>query len=119
MKSVTTNQFSKGYLYFIMKRYTTENEAIKDLKRRGFTLDFNKAFTGPQFSKRKVQQFLVPDKFKLIELHRFVGESALDHEVVIFAIESTEGYKGILRNGYGVSTDSSVGEFINKLVISP
>lgn len=101
-----------------MKNYLTESEAITDLRKRGFNLDFNRTFSGPNFRNLKIPQFLPANRFTIAEVHRFEGDSNPDDECIIYAIISNDGYKGILVNGYGVSADTLAGDFIKHLVIS-
>lgn len=94
-----------------MTSYTTVSEAINDLKSRGYTIDFNLGFNGGDSMAASA------DKFEITEVYRFEGETDPDDEAVVYAIESSDGRKGILVNGYGVSADTASDEMIGKLAI--
>ena len=96
---------------------TTLSEAINDLKKRGFTIDFNLGFNGIKSNNPMPSTSLAPDKFEITEVYRFEGETDPDDEAVVYAIESKEGYKGILVNGYGISADTFPGQLIKELTI--
>lgn len=98
-----------------MTNYRTILEAINDLKKRGYSIDFNLGFNGVQSHKTSVS--LAPEKFEITEVYRFEGETDPDDEAVVYAIESQDGHKGILLNGYGVSADPVNDEVIKKLSI--
>ncbi len=98
-----------------MHVYDTVSEAIDDLKKRGYTKDFNleydcltcSAGTGP----------LRPEEFSIVELYRFEGNTDPADEAVVYAIESRHGDKGVLVNGFGPSADPASEEMIEKLKV--
>jgi len=96
-----------------MITYITITDALADLKKRGYTIDFNLTLVGKPNSNSHVA--LPGDRFEIAEVYRFEGETNPDDEAVIYAIESINGIKGILINGYGVSTEPAVDEFIARL----
>jgi hypothetical protein len=95
--------------------YTTVTEAINDLKKRGYTRDFNLSLSDPGEGKNSITSSL--DRFEITEVYRFEGGTDPDDEAVVYAIESQNGIKGILVNGYGISTDSRSDEMIRTLSI--
>lgn len=98
-----------------MEAYLTESEAIKDLKSKGYDIDFNLGFNG--IHTYQEPDFLSPDKFRIVEVYRFEGNSNPDDESILYVIESTDGRKGTLINGYGISADLISDEMIKKLSI--
>ena len=91
--------------------YATVSEAIAELRKKGFTLDFNLE-----------ENCLVchPDKFKvdefeIVDVYRYEGNSDPADEATVYAIESKSGIKGILVTGYGISTDNMSAEILRKL----
>ena len=98
-----------------MINYKTISEAVDDLRKRGYTIDFNLGFNGVQSHKSSVA--LAPDKFAITEVYRFEGETDPDDEAVVYAIESRDGHKGVLVNGYGISADPVNDEMVRMLVI--
>lgn len=98
-----------------MTDYKTVSESIDDLRKRGYIIDFNVGFDGVQSSRSAIS--LVPDKFMITEIYRFERETSPDDKAVVYTIESKDGHKGILVNGYGVSSDPMNEQMIKKLTI--
>jgi hypothetical protein len=98
-----------------MFTYTTVSEAVNDLKNRGYTIDFNLGLNS--IDSRPDSMMTSTDKLEITEVYRFEGETDPDDEAVVYAIESHDGRKGILVNGYGVSADAASDEMIKKLTI--
>ncbi len=98
-----------------MISYNTISEAIRDLKRRGFTIDFNLKFDG--MNPHETPFALSPEKFLISEVYRFEGDTDPDDEAVVYAIESSDGHKGVLVNGYGAYSDPVYDEMVKKLPI--
>jgi hypothetical protein len=94
-----------------MYAYDTVTEAVKGLKERGFTLDFNLdencvICEGNAFR---------PEDFEIVEVYRFEGDTDPADQAVVYAIESNRGLKGVLVNGYGISADAMSSEMARKL----
>jgi hypothetical protein len=98
-----------------MKDYKTVLEAITGLNKRGYTIDFNIGFDGVQSHQSAIS--LPKNKFVITEVYRFEGQTDPDDEAVVYAIESKDGHKGILVNGYGISSDSVNERMIKDLSI--
>ena len=94
-----------------MISYDTVSEAVKGLKERGYTLDFNLKSNCIDCEGQK----LSCDDFEIAEVYRFEGNSDPADESVVFAIESNNGLKGILVNAFGVYSESLGDEMIRKL----
>ena len=93
--------------------YDTVSEALKGLKTRGFDLDFN------LYENCLVchdEKFDVND-FEILETHRFEGDTDPSDEAVVYAIQSVDGLKGVMVNGYGISADTMNSDVIKKLRI--
>lgn len=92
--------------------YETVSEAIDELQKKGFTIDFN-------LKENSLDQH--PEKFEsdfeIVEVYRYEGNSDPGDEAVVYALESKSGKKGILVTGYGVSVDTKTTEILNKLAI--
>jgi hypothetical protein len=93
--------------------YTTVLDAIIGLKERGYNVDFNLNHNGINDGRRS----LPADRFEITEVHRFEGDTSPDEEAVVYAIESRDGIKGTLVNGYGPSSDVLSDKMIEKLNI--
>lgn len=99
-----------------MYSYETLSEAVAGLQQRGFTADFNIHEKGIAFN----EILLAPSEFEIVEYYRFEGNSDPADEAVVYAIESVSGnnrIKGILVNGYGISSDGRTNEMTDKLKI--
>jgi hypothetical protein len=91
--------------------YDTVTEAVTDLRRRGFTVDFNLEENCIVCHEHKFD----PQDFEIVEVHRFEGNSDPSDEAIIYAITSNTGMKGILVNGYGISANSMTSDMAAKL----
>lgn len=96
-----------------MHTYDTVTQAVQGLKQRGYSIDFN--IEDNCIVCHQTPLKLKPDEFEITEVHRYEGNSDPGDEAVVYAIESKHGQKGILVNGFGVSTDPASDEIISKL----
>jgi hypothetical protein len=51
----------------------------------------------------------------IADVYRCEGDSDPSDEAIVYAIESTSGIKGILINGYGISSDLKTCSIQNKI----
>ncbi len=99
-----------------MKGYDTVTEAVKDLKTRGFNIDFNLAFD--KLICLEDNSCLNPDEFEIVEVHRFEGATNPSDEDVVYAVESKDGkIKGIVTSAFGLYADPVSNEMIQKLSV--
>lgn len=97
-----------------MTSYDTVTDALKDLKARGFSVDFNIAFDKIICSKNETS--LNPHEFEIVEVYRFEGDTNPDDEDVVYAIESKDGkIKGSMTSAFGMYAESISTEMIKKL----
>ena len=97
-----------------MKTYDTVTEALKDLKLRGFTTDFNIAFDKIMCSDNKI--CLNPNEFEIVETYRFEGDTDPGDENVVYAIKSKGGtLKGTMSSAFGMYAETVSNEMIQKL----
>lgn len=96
-----------------MYSYDTVSEAVNDLKKRGFDLDFNLQENCIVCNDNK----FTADDFEIAEVYRFEGNTDPSDEAIVYAIQSFKGLKGVLVNGYGISADSMSSEMVKKLSI--
>ncbi len=100
-----------------MKSYDTMVEALADLKKKGYTTDFNLAFDKIKCSETGV--CLSTNQFEIIDHVRFEGESNPSDESVIYVVESKDGsMKGIIVSAYGMYSEPIAEEMIRKLAVS-
>ena len=95
-----------------MHSYDTLTEALNDLNKRGYTYDFN-IRDNCVYCKELDESFDV-DVFNVVEHYRFEGASDPGDLSEVYAIETTLGIKGVLTDGYAISSDLSP-EMIGKL----
>ena len=96
-----------------MYAYDTVAEAVKGLKERGYTIDFNLEADHISCDSGKLR----PADFEITEVYRFEGNSDPADEAVVYAIESKDGRKGVLVNGFGISADEVDQEMVEKLSV--
>ena len=96
-----------------MFSYETVSEALTDLKKRGFNLDFNLEDNCIVCNTDKYGV----NEFEITEVYRFEGNTDPADEAIVYGIESANGSKGVLVNGYGISAERMGSEMVKKLSI--
>ena len=96
-----------------MYAYDTITEAVADLKKRGYILDFN--IRDNRLTCDHLSTQFGHEDFEIKEVYRFEGPSDPADEAVIYAIEAPSGALGVLVNGYGTSSDDQNTEFLQQL----
>ena len=91
--------------------YDTVTEAVKGLKQRGYSKDFNLTENCIVCNDEKFHA----EDFEIVEVYRFEGESDPGDEAVVYAITSNKGDRGVLVSGYGISADEMSAEMARKL----
>jgi hypothetical protein len=91
--------------------YDTVSKAIEELRRQGYTLDFNIQDNNLVCSKGKFDK----DHFEVMDVYRYEGNSDPADEAAVYAIQSSNGLKGILVTGYGASAEDVPADIIEKL----
>jgi hypothetical protein len=93
--------------------YDTITEAVRGLKERGYTKDFNLRENCVVCNDEKYH----PEDFEIVEVYRFEGETDPADEAVVYAITSNKGDRGVLVSGYGISADEMSAEMAKKLAM--
>jgi hypothetical protein len=97
-----------------MNAYETVTEALADLKKRNYTIDFNIAFDKIICSDNKIT--LSPTDFEIVETYRFEGDTNPSDEDVVYAIESKDvTVKGTMTSAYGMYADKTSSQMLEKL----
>jgi hypothetical protein len=99
-----------------MKSYNSVTEAINDLRKRGYTEDFNLQAHCVECASKQVQWD--PENFNIDEYYRFEGMSNTDDNSIVFAISSKDGVKGVLVDAYGVYAENLTEPMIRKLTVT-
>jgi hypothetical protein len=82
-----------------MITYQTLSQAITDLNKRGFTYDFN--LKENHIYCPALDTAFSAEEFNVVEYHRFDGNSNYEDLEEAFAIETTNGIKGVLTDSAG------------------
>jgi quercetin dioxygenase-like cupin family protein len=98
--------------------YGTLSETINGLKKDGYILDFN---INKEFVVcNSLNMILSPDDFEIDKVYRFEGETNPDDQLILYAISSSKfNVKGVLVNGYGISSNEESDALISKLRTHP
>ncbi len=97
-----------------MNTMTTLSEVTNELKRRGYTIDFNLKENCLECGGNLLKIF--PGEFIVDKHYRFEGFSDPGDEAIVYAISSPKyNLKGVLVNGYGISSSSITDEMIKAL----
>jgi cytochrome c peroxidase len=91
--------------------YATVSEAISELQKQGYKMDFNLEENCIACQHGKFGA----DEFEIVDVYRYEGDSDPADEAVVYAIESNTGLKGILVTGYGISSEGSSTAILKKL----
>ncbi|HEY0668066.1 MAG TPA: phosphoribosylpyrophosphate synthetase [Sphingobacteriaceae bacterium] len=91
--------------------YETVSEALNELRKQGFTTDFNLEENCLVCNGEK---FDIND-FEIVDVYRYEGNSDPGDEAAVYALQSSAGIKGVLVTGYGNSTDPRSVEILAKL----
>jgi quercetin dioxygenase-like cupin family protein len=94
--------------------YGTLSETINGLVKLGYSHDFN--IQEECIVCRQTNITLSPDDFQIDKTYRFEGASDPDYQSILYAISSEKfDLKGLLVNGYGISSDEVSSKLIEKL----
>jgi hypothetical protein len=93
--------------------YDTLSQALNELKKRGYTEDFNLKENCIVCPTRATD--LSPEEFDVDEVYRFEGMSNPSDNSVIYAISSSRGMKGVLVDAYGAYAEAITPEMARKL----
>ena len=91
--------------------YATVTEAISQLRKKGFTTDFNLKQNEPAAGENN----LALGEFEIMDVYRYEGESDPADEAAVYAIVSSSGVKGILVTGYGLNSDGASSETLKNI----
>lgn len=98
-----------------MKDYGTLSEAINKLKiEEGYVYNFNLIDNHLAISEKEK---FSEDEFEVDKILRFEGMSSPDYNSILYAITTSNLKKGILIDGYGISSGQVSKEMLDKLRI--
>jgi hypothetical protein len=98
-----------------MPTYDTLTEALTDLHRRNYTLDYN--LVNGVARCEQVQEELRPEQLVIKKVYRFEGDSNPDDNMVLYALQSrlNPAHKGVLVAAFGPAIESAAAEFLQRL----
>ncbi len=98
----------------MQESYGTLSETINGLKKDGYTLDFNIKEECVICDQQNIS--LSPEEFEIDKVYRFEGDANPEDQSILYAISSSKfKLKGVLVNGYGISSDEKSNAVISKL----
>lgn len=102
------------------KDYDTVSEAMTDLKKRGYTIDFSILTEEECLFCHISKTALSPDDFEIDDFFRFEGDSDPGDSMIVYAISSKNKIlKGIVVNAYGIYSDNASSAIVKKLNTPP
>ncbi|MFD1551764.1 phosphoribosylpyrophosphate synthetase [Putridiphycobacter roseus] len=97
-----------------MKTFETLTAAIAQLKKEGYTTDFNIRQNGIHCKVTNI--LLSPKEFEIDEKYHFEDNDDPSDAVTLYAISSVNGkMKGLLVGSYGIYQDDFTQELLEKL----
>lgn len=102
------------------KHYDTVTEAMADLKKLGYTLDFSIMAEEERLVSSSPAMVLSPDDFEIDSFYRFEGPTDPGDQMIVYAISSkNSNLKGIVVNAYGIYADNASSAIVKKLNAHP
>ncbi|NNC70139.1 MAG: phosphoribosylpyrophosphate synthetase [Flavobacteriaceae bacterium] len=96
-------------------QYDSISVALADLSKKGYNQNFSLRSTG--LYCHQTSQTFKPEDLKIIEFHRFEGESNMDDMAILYVIESSTACKGVLIDAFGTYSDIELGDFLKTIPI--
>ena len=88
--------------------YSTVSEALSELNKKGFTLDFN--LQDENIKKN-------PHNYEIEHVYRYEGDTDPDEEAVVYGITSNSGERGVYVAGFSANSESEAASVLAKLCI--
>jgi len=83
---------------------------VNQMKQEGYREDFKVTSKGlTSFDQSKTYK---PAQVRIVNFYRFEGESDPGDNTILYVIETDDGTKGTLVDGYGAYADVNVSKFI-------
>jgi hypothetical protein len=96
--------------------YSSLSVAIAHLQNNGYTEDFNLIEVG--ITSKALQKEWKAHGLDVVKFYRFEGISDPGDNTILYAIETSDGHKGLLVDVYGANSSSISLEMIKKLRIN-
>ncbi len=95
--------------------YRTLTEALTQLRRKGFTEGFK--LEDKKLKCLESGKSYTPDDLRIVEYHRFEGESNPSDMSVVFAVKCKDGAQGTIISSYGTYANMPLITFMDKVKI--
>ncbi|MGC1241204.1 MAG: hypothetical protein WA874_06440 [Chryseosolibacter sp.] len=83
---------------------------VNRMKEEGYREDYQVTEAGlATFDKNKIYK---PEQVRIVNFYRFEGQSDPGDNTILYVIETNDGGKGTLVDGYGAYADENVSKFI-------
>jgi hypothetical protein len=86
-------------------------EVTEKLQHDGFINNFRATEEG-MLESLETRELFRPEQVRILNFFRFEGMSDPNDNSILFAIETDNGLRGTLVDGYGASSDSNLDDFI-------
>jgi len=99
-----------------MNQYDTVIDATKNLRRRGYTVDFvlkDGKMKNPDTDKRYEPSDMCVDEF-----HRFEGISNPADSSIVFAVSCKDDTKGLVVSAYGANASEKLDAFMDEVPVA-
>lgn len=97
------------------KSYSSMTEAVRSLKARGFTADFE--YVNGAFRVLGSERVFRGNELSIVEHHRFEGVSDPDDMSVVYAIEASDGTRGTIVDAFGVYANPDLGAALQRIAM--
>jgi hypothetical protein len=88
--------------------YASVSKALDQLSEKGFNYDFN-------LHEKDIEQN--PDRYEIVHIYRYEGESNPDDQATVYGIKSKSGKKGVFVTGYSANSVSKAAQHLINLSI--
>lgn len=99
---------------------TPLSQVMNRLNEKGYGSEFKVYQDGAGFHKEDSHRYR-PEELTIVKTYRFEGESDPADMAVLYAIEASDGAKGMLLNAYGTYSDQdqqNYDDFITKVPVN-
>jgi hypothetical protein len=108
--TIVFKQWSGNGTVMVGKLYTSMAQAIQELKKRGFTANFE--FVDQAFRDVNSGKTFKAEDLAVVEHYRFEEASDPDDMSIVYALKSNDGTRGTIADAYGVYANPQLAEFL-------
>ena len=94
----------------ILPQLKSMTECVEKMSSKGYSNNFRATDEG--LVCNETEELFKPEQVKIPNFFRFEGMSDPNDNSILYAIETDNGLKGTLVDGYGASSNPDVDEFI-------